>query len=433
MESTQIDTKAGVRQTNNNAGADVGNTSQRQQELLGFLFECESLAQDMVSATPNSALMEHAVELCEGYLKTMLDMLQVWQRLQRAQALGSDLQTQLEQMRTVLRDVSQQASRNARRDQNKAAQARYWNTVGGLIDEVLRLSRQQQQSLLHAMPDSKPTADMTSNCPCGPEPEIHQQEQTQPALQLTTHLFGKFKASLNGREIKRWPRGKGLKILKYLLLHRSVPIPKERLMEIFWSDTDAHAARNNLNVALYHLRQDFSRYHKTFPFVHYRDGCYLLNPELAVWVDVEVFEQYIRTAQQHDARRDIAQAISAYRSAEALYQGDCLLEDRHEEWAALLSQAYRLKYLNVLEYLGARTLEAGDYQECAALWQKAVALDNCNEQAHQHIMRCYLKMGQRQMALRQYQLCEEALKKELGLEPAAQTRQLLEHIRQAGG
>lgn len=200
-------------------------------------------------------------------------------------------------------------------------------------------------------------------------------------------------------------------------------------MATFWPEADAIAARNNLNVALYHLRQDFSRYHKTFPFVHYRDGCYLLNAELAVWVDVEAFDRHLRTAQQHDARHDTPQAIAAYRSAEALYQGDCLLEDRHEEWAALLSQAYRIKYLNVLEYLGARAMETGDYQECASLWQKAVTLDNCNEQAHQHIMQCYLQLGQRQMALRQYQLCEEALQKELGLEPTAKTRSLRESIR----
>lgn len=435
MESTHNDVNGGIRQWHKKAVTDASDANGRPQELLGFLFECESLAQDMVSASPNSVLMEHAVELCEGYLKTMLDMHHVWQRLQRAQAQGSDLKAQLEKMQAVLQEVSQQASRNARRDQSKLVQARYWNTVGGLIDEVLRLSRQHDEPPPAVTPAADPPPVATpADCACEPAAPSRQDiPEQQPDLQLTAHLFGKFGASLNGREIRRWPRGKGLKILKFLLLHRATAVSRERLMETFWPDTDAQAARNNLNVALYHLRQDLSRYHKTFPFVRHRDGYYQFNPELAIWVDVEAFNHAIHTARQYDNRHETAQAIAAYREAEALYQGDCLQEDVNEEWAALISQAYRLKYLGVLEYLGARTLESGDYQECAALWHKAVALDSCNEQAHRHIMHCYWQMGQRQMAVRQYQLCAESLKKELGLEPAPQTLQLLEQIRQASG
>lgn len=439
VESTHSGVRVGVGQQHDKTGADV--TRERRQELLAFLFECESLAQGMVSAAPNSALMEHAVALCEGYLKTMLDMHHVWQRLQRAQEQGSDLKAQLEKMQTVLQEVSQQASRNAHRDQNKEAQARYWNTVGGLIDEVLRLSRQQtpiSPPTRRTPEDPEPTPTtrvQDGHCepasatlvPKAPSPFPGQ----QAALQLTAHLFGKFKASLGGRDMRRWPRGKGLKIFKFLLLHRASPVSRERLMETFWRDTEARAARNNLNVALYHLRQDLSRYHKTFPFVSHHDGYYQLNTELAIWVDVEAFDHAIHSGQQHDARHETVLAITAYRNAEGLYQGDCLQEDTHEEWAALISQAYRMKYLSALDYLGKRMLENGDYQECVTLWHKAVTLDSCNEQAHRRIMHCYLQMGQRQMALRQYQLCAESLKKELGLEPTPQTRQLLEQIRHA--
>jgi len=415
-----VDTRSGLTRAVPTC-SDVASTGQ-QQELLDFLFECESLAQTMLNEIPNSALMEHAVELCEGYLKNLLDLQQVRQRWQRAQSQGSDLRIQLEKIRHVLQKVAQQASNNARNHQDNVGQVRYWNTMGGLIDEVLRLSR--QQTMLPHLPEAG-----ASPTPPPPSESVHEPD-TQLPLQLNAHLFGKFNASLNGREMRRWPGGKGLKLFKYLLLHRHIPIPKERLMETFWPDTDTQAARNNLNVALYHLRQDFSRYHKSFTFVHYREGCYLLNQELDIWVDIEVFDHHLRTAQQHAARYEIAQAISAYHRAEAIYQGDCLQEDQHEEWAAHISQAYRLKYLGIVAYLGMHTLEAGDYQECTALWQKAVALDSCNEQAHQHIIQCYLKMGQRQMALRQYQLCAEALQRELGLEPSAETQQCLERIYQ---
>ena len=432
MVSTPLETKTKTRRTHpiRDADSPIGSPREQQQSLLDFLLECEALAVDIVNTTPNNTLMAHAVELCESYLKTMMDMQRVRQHLQWAQTQGSDLKAQLEKIQQALQEISQQASHNARQDRHKTVRSRDWNTIGGLIDEILRLSP-QQISLTPVINSSQIPTTQAVNTNNATSPSTSSREQPDTALHLSVHLFGKFKASLNERDIRRWPRGKGLKILKFLLLHRSTPIPRERLMETFWPDTDTHAARNNLNVALYHLRQDLSRYHKSFLFVHHRDGYYQLNTELSTWVDVEAFDHHLRTAQQHDARYESARAITAYRDAEALYQGDCLEDDLHENWAALISQAYRLKYLGVLEYLGARTLENGDYQECATLWHKAVALDSCNEQAHQRIMYCYLQMGQRQMAMRQYQICEENLRKELGLEPTQLTRQLLEQIRQA--
>ncbi len=408
----------------------------QQQTLLDRMFECESLAQHVADTTRSNALMEHAVELCQNYLRTMLDKQHDWQRLQRTEARETDLEAQLERI--------QEASRQSIRGstvQDADKQTRYWDTIGSLITEVLQLSHQKMPHQNQASPPATPllpakTPSAQEKCDCKPsietdDPITTPSAQQELGMKLTAHLFGEFKANLNGREIKRWPRGKGLKIFKYLLLHRSIAIPKIRLMEAFWPDIETQAARNNLNVFIYNLRQDLSRYHKTFPFVCYQNGNYLLNADLSIWVDVEAFDQHIRSAQQHDARHETGQAVAAYRYAEALYQGDCLQEETHDEWAALIRQAYRAKYQRVLEYLAERLLEAGDYQECASLWQKAVALDSCNEEAHRHIMYCYLQMGQRQMAMRQYQLCAGALKKELGLEPSPKTLQLLEQIRQA--
>lgn len=418
---TGIDTESEKHQGNSRENAPNG--VNRQQELLGYLCESETLAQYVLSASPRSPLMEHAVQLCQGYLKILLDIRHVRQRLQYARTQESSLGNQLERMQEVLQEVCGQIKADAETDELKALQARYWDNIGRLIDEVLHLS-QQEPADAKKIPSVSPVAK-------GSILQKHPADSGDQALKLSVHLFGEFKASLHDREIKRWPRGKGQKIFKYLLLRRAAPVRKERLMETFWPDIEMRAARNNLNVSIYYLRQDLSRYHKTFAFVSYRDDCYSLNPELSLWVDTEAFDQYVKVAQQYDARHDTGQAIAHYRLAEALYQGDCLLDD-DEEWASLIRQAYRMKYLGVLEYLGDRMMEAGEHQECATLWQKAVMLDSCNEQAHQRIMYCYWQMGQRQMALRQYQICEESLQKELGLAPASQTRQLLEQIRQAG-
>jgi DNA-binding SARP family transcriptional activator len=44
-------------------------------------------------------------------------------------------------------------------------------------------------------------------------------------------------------------------------------------------------------------------------------------------------------------------------------------------------------------------------------------------------MRCYSRLGQGPLALRQYQICAEALRAELEVDPAPETTQLYEQIR----
>ena len=53
-----------------------------------------------------------------------------------------------------------------------------------------------------------------------------------------------------------------------------------------------------------------------------------------------------------------------------------------------------------------------------------LAIDKCLEEAHYGIMRCYLHLGKRGLALRQYQHCVAALHNELAVTPGTTIQQL---------
>jgi predicted ATPase len=55
-------------------------------------------------------------------------------------------------------------------------------------------------------------------------------------------------------------------------------------------------------------------------------------------------------------------------------------------------------------------------------------LDPINEEAHRELMQLYAWTGQRNAAIRQYQECQQILKRELNIEPEAATVELLERI-----
>jgi len=64
--------------------------------------------------------------------------------------------------------------------------------------------------------------------------------------------------------------------------------------------------------------------------------------------------------------------------------------------------------------------------ECS---RKTLDLDDCYEDAQRQMMHSYCALGQRGLALRQYQICCETLDRELGVAPMSETTSLYEQIR----
>jgi DNA-binding SARP family transcriptional activator len=61
--------------------------------------------------------------------------------------------------------------------------------------------------------------------------------------------------------------------------------------------------------------------------------------------------------------------------------------------------------------------------------RRLLALDPCVEVGHRLVMQVYESYGQRGLALRQYRVCVEVLRREYGTTPEPATQALFEHIR----
>src|SRR5262245_62181611 len=59
---------------------------------------------------------------------------------------------------------------------------------------------------------------------------------------------------------------------------------------------------------------------------------------------------------------------------------------------------------------------------------RLLALDALQEAAHRTLMQLYVETGRRAAALRQYQLCQTTLRRELKAEPEKETTRLYEEI-----
>ena len=260
--------------------------------------------------------------------------------------------------------------------------------------------------------------------------KVRHKKQSGPglnAIPVAVHMLGAFSVSIGNLTV-RLRASRSLSVFKYLLLHYKQKVPREVLMDTFWPDVEPETARNNLNVAIHSLRKAL-RTVVFLPVILFEDGAYGLEPNLQVWLDVEEFERSVKAGQRFESRDQLGAAVAEYETAVSLYQGDFLEQNPYDEWTVMDRERLRVAYLDVLDRLSQIHFSQEHYSACRSACQLILASDPCREDAHCLLMRCYSRQGQHHLALRQYQICVEALRGELQVEPAPETTQLYNRIR----
>jgi DNA-binding SARP family transcriptional activator len=244
---------------------------------------------------------------------------------------------------------------------------------------------------------------------------------------LQVYCLGSFDVRLDGERIERWRSLKAKSVLKYLVSQRRQPVSKDVLMERLWPEWDPDLANNNLKAAMHALRQTlslFSNGENDLPYILFREGNYLINPEVELWLDTEEFEQQWNAGRRLEREGRLTKAIREYELAEKLYRGDYLEDDLYEEWTLLRREALKDTYLAILGKLSDHSMAAADYESCIVYSQKILAKDSCREDAYRRLMCCYSRLGQRNRALYWFKICEKIIKAELDTSPDRETAAL---------
>src|SRR5712692_9169655 len=241
----------------------------------------------------------------------------------------------------------------------------------------------------------------------------------KPAAGLNLTLLGGFHAHLDAGAALVLPTRKAQALLAYLAVPLGQAHPREKLATLLWGDMQDAQARGNLRYALSRIRKALPR--------SARPGLVLDGPSVAldpavVDVDVARLERLVA-----DGRPEALEQIAG------LYRGDmlaglALAERPFEEW--LTSERERLHELAIqgLGRLLAHQQKAGATEPAIQTGLRLLALDPLQEPVHRSVMRLYGRLGRREAALRQYQLCVDGLKRELNTPPEAETTQLYQDI-----
>jgi DNA-binding SARP family transcriptional activator len=264
--------------------------------------------------------------------------------------------------------------------------------------------------------------------PAAPVPSVTV-EPTDVREVLAIQCLGAFCVLHGDRRLEPWPSRRAKAVFKYLVIHRDRPVQKDTLMEVFWPDTGADAARNNLNVAVHALRRFLREAHAKTSHVVFKDGCYAIDPALPIWVDREEFERLVAAGEEHERSGRLPEAVRDLHAAEVLYQGGLFDDEPYEEWMLERRRELQDRYVGVLDRLGELYRTVEDDRACIEVARKMLAVEPFREAAHRELMRCYAREGQPHLALRQYLDCARALEEALDTRPGAKTVELYEQIR----
>ncbi|MBZ9723676.1 alpha/beta fold hydrolase [Mesorhizobium sp. CO1-1-11] len=209
-------------------------------------------------------------------------------------------------------------------------------------------------------------------------------------------------------------------MVAYLAIHSGHSLSREKLAALLWGDTGEPQARMNLRQALSVVRKAMPSAHGV-RFLTDGDSIMLALDDLDF--DVARFEVLAAEA----APEQLEQAISLYRGD--LLDGFSLKEEPFEDWLRIERARLRATAVLVLEKLVAHYFAQNDLASCVQAATRLLAWEPLREDVHRALMRACAAQGRVNLALKQYELCRDALQRQLRVQPEPETRQLYEQLR----
>ncbi len=203
-----------------------------------------------------------------------------------------------------------------------------------------------------------------------------------------------------------------------VLLCRSGPLPRSRVVAMLWPQLDESSGRRNLRRELARLREA-----GVDGAVQAEGDLLALSAEVAS--DLGAFDAALAGGRPDDA-------LAHWRGAPAdgLTLGDA---EAFDDWLTLERQRLLVLRRRALEASATAHESHGNHELALQRVESLLADDPLQEQHHRDAMRLHMACGRREAALAQFERCRQLLDSELGLQPMADTQDLATVLRGPAG
>ncbi|SFP39344.1 DNA-binding transcriptional activator of the SARP family [Mesorhizobium sp. NFR06] len=233
------------------------------------------------------------------------------------------------------------------------------------------------------------------------------------------HLLGGFDFAGAGAAAPVFSR-KARAMVAYLALQAGHSQSREKLAALLWGVTGEAQARMSLRQAVSAIRKAMS----------VSGGGRFVTEGASIALHLDDFDFDVarfEALSTGSAPEDMEQALTVYRGD--LLDGLGLREEPFEDWLRIERERLRTMAVTALDRLIVHYSAANDPASCIRAATRLLAMEPLREDAHRALMRSYAAQGRINLALKQYDLCRDALQRDLRLMPEPETRELYEDLR----
>lgn len=239
-----------------------------------------------------------------------------------------------------------------------------------------------------------------------------------PILHL--ELLGDFRLRSESASLVTISARKSQAMLAYLAVKPGQLVSRDKMAGLLWSSTAPEQARQSLRQTLSTMRRELAAVSPQKILVE--EGDFLSLDASLVHCDVVEFETLIANG--------TAEALDP---ATRLYGGDFLEgfqidEEKFDQWVLAERDRLHRVALRAHAQLVEQLTRSGAIDEAIAAAQRSLRIDPLQEAMHRTLMRLYQQSGDLLNALQQYDSCAKILRRELDVEPDAQTRAVHQEI-----
>jgi LuxR family maltose regulon positive regulatory protein len=254
--------------------------------------------------------------------------------------------------------------------------------------------------------------------------------RAQPSILVTDRsvihvkCLGSFRVFAGEEEIsqERWVSAKARDLLAYFVTFRGERIPADRAFDAIWAEK-AGRGLTAFHTALSRLRSALKTSENSPRFILVESGDYRLDAARFT-IDADEFDSALAKARvaadDEAAARFLEQAVNLY-SAE-------YLQNLYYDWLFPERRRLTQAYLGALRALAEHHYAHKRYTRSLELLERALRVDNLQEDLHCQALRVYAALGDRAGLVRQYQEMKRVLAKELDMEPLQSTAALYQSL-----
>ncbi len=247
---------------------------------------------------------------------------------------------------------------------------------------------------------------------------------------LEVYSLGTLDIKLNNRSINEFMSGKAFALLCYLAMNSDKVLNRDKLVELFWGNSDLEAAKYNLRYTLWTLRRLFKNEEAQDIIVNVKNGC-KINDAYKIITDVNLLDSLLINVEKdrkYYSKISLEKIHSIYKGEffEGFFLKNC---PEFNDWVFYEREACQRKYFTLLLGFSMYLQDNNLPEKCIEVYEEMIRMNPLQEDLYLNLIKLYIQLGDRSAALIHYEKCCKVLREELNIGPMQELQKVYQQIK----